>query len=86
MGMKQEVGESEKMIRRVLRIIVLLSSVCGLAKASELPEINFNKIVFLSSRTKLGKFRLGWPERAQQVLRCARGPRLPAGREGYNIK
>jgi hypothetical protein len=62
-----------KMIQRLLLPTVLFHLVCGLAKAGELPEINFVKIVFLSGWTKSGKFKLVWPEHAPQALRCARG-------------
>ncbi len=39
-------------------LFVFLSLGCGLAKAGELYEINFDKIVFLSGWTKLGKVQL----------------------------
>lgn len=39
-------------------LIVLFQLACGLARAVELPEINFDKIVFLSSWTKAGKVHL----------------------------
>lgn len=43
---------------RVFWLIVLLQLACGLAKAAELPEINFDKMVFLSIWTKSGKVQL----------------------------
>jgi heat shock protein HslJ len=46
------------MIQRLLLLTILLHLMCGLAKAGELPEINFDKIVFLSSWTKSGKVQL----------------------------
>lgn len=41
-----------------LWVFVLLLVAAGLAKAGELPDINFDKIVFLSSWTKSGKVQL----------------------------
>ena len=46
------------MIQGLFLLIAMLHLVCGLAKAGELPDINFDKIVFLSSWTKSGKFQL----------------------------
>jgi hypothetical protein len=71
--MRGEALYENKMIQRLLLPTVLFHLVCGLAKAGELPEINFVKIVFLSGWTKSGKFKLVWPEHAPQALRCARG-------------
>jgi len=47
-----------KMILSLLWFIALLLSACGLAKAGHLPEINFDKIVFVSSWTQSGKVQL----------------------------
>jgi len=47
-----------KMSLRVFWLIVLFQLACGLAKAAELPEINFDKMVFLSGWTKAGKVQL----------------------------
>jgi hypothetical protein len=43
------------MIRGLFLLIALFQFACGLAGATELPEINFDRIVFLSSWTKSGK-------------------------------
>jgi len=46
------------MIRSLFWLFVLLQLVCGFAEARELPEINFGKIVFISSWTKSGSVQL----------------------------
>jgi len=46
------------MVRGLFLLIAMLHLGCAVAKAGELPDINFDKIVFLSSWTKLGKFQL----------------------------
>jgi heat shock protein HslJ len=46
------------MIKGLLWVIVLCRLASGFAEARELPEINFDKIVFLSSWTKSGKIQL----------------------------
>jgi heat shock protein HslJ len=46
------------MVQGLFLLIAMLHFVCGLAKAGELPEINFDKIVFLSNWTKSGKVQL----------------------------
>jgi heat shock protein HslJ len=46
------------MIPRLFWLIVLFQLVPGLGRAGELPDINFDKIVFLSSWTKSGKVQL----------------------------
>jgi heat shock protein HslJ len=46
------------MIRGLFLLIAVLHLIGGLAKAGELPEINFDKIVFISSWTKSGEVRL----------------------------
>jgi len=61
------------MIQILLLIIVLLHLGCGATRAEKLPDINFDKIVFLSGWTKSGEFKLVWPERAPQTQRCAWG-------------
>ncbi len=43
------------MIRGLFLLIALFQLACGLARAGELPETNFDRIVFLSSWTKSGK-------------------------------
>ena len=43
------------MIQGLLLLIALIQLACGLARAGELPEINFDRIVFMSSWTKSGK-------------------------------
>ena len=58
-----------EMIQGLFLLVAMLHLVCGLAKAGELPEINFDKIVFLSSWTKTGK--------AQLVNREYREPAAP---------
>jgi heat shock protein HslJ len=47
-----------KMIKGLLWVIVLCRLTSGFAEARELPEINFDKIVFLSGWTKSGKVQL----------------------------
>ncbi len=47
-----------KMIRSLFCFIALLQLVCGFAEAGELPQINFDKIVFISSWTKSGNVQL----------------------------
>jgi hypothetical protein len=47
------------MIRGLFLLIALVQLIGALAKAEELPEINFDKIVFVSSWTKSGKVQLG---------------------------
>jgi heat shock protein HslJ len=44
-----------EMIRGLFLLIALFQLACGLAKAEELPEINFDRMVFLSSWAKSGK-------------------------------
>ena len=46
------------MVRGLFLLIAMLHLGCGVAKAGELPDINFDKIVFLSSWTKSGKVQL----------------------------
>ena len=46
------------MIQKLLLFFTLFCLGCGLAQAEEYPEINFDKIVFLSSWTKSGKVQL----------------------------
>jgi heat shock protein HslJ len=46
------------MIPRLFWLIVLFQLVPGMGRAGELPDINFDKIVFLSSWTKSGKVQL----------------------------
>lgn len=43
------------MIRSLFFLIILFELACGFARAGELPKINFDRIVFLSSWTKPGK-------------------------------
>jgi hypothetical protein len=43
------------MIRGLFLLIALFQLACGLARAEELPEINFDKIVFVSGWAKSGK-------------------------------
>jgi len=46
------------MIRGLFLLIAMLHLICGLANAEELPEINFDKIVFLSTWTQSGEVQL----------------------------
>jgi heat shock protein HslJ len=46
------------MIRSLFLFIMLFQLVCGPVKAGEFPEINFDKIVFLSNWTQSGKVQL----------------------------
>ena len=47
-----------KLVRCLLWSMPLLQLVCGLTNARELPEINFDKIVFLSTWTQSAKVKL----------------------------
>jgi heat shock protein HslJ len=47
-----------KMIQNLLLLTVLLHLGCGLTSTENLPDINFDKIVFLSSRTQSGNVQL----------------------------
>jgi len=55
------------MIRGLFLLMALFQLTCGLAGAGELPEINFDRIVFLSSWTNSGKVQLINGEYREQV-------------------
>jgi hypothetical protein len=46
------------MIRSLFWLLALFQLVCGFAEAGELPEINFDKIVFISNWRKSGRAQL----------------------------
>ena len=55
------------MIRGLFLFVALFQLACGLAQAGELPEINFDRIVFMSSWTKSGKLHFSNGEYREPV-------------------
>ena len=55
------------MIQGLFLLIALIQLACGLARAGELPEINFDRIVFMSSWTKSGKLHFSNGEYREPV-------------------